>query len=274
MKTEVHPVSFTQINIEYGIQFLYFESEVFQKQIHYKIFLSFIPSGSSQYEVKVDRSKVFYNHREVDLVSEQLSETIGKPLFPIKLAVNSKMELLKLKNFEEIAERWHQAKKQIRTYYVGKSAQEIISSMDLAYGYISHVKQIIKKNLFFDLYFFPSIYSETPEEVGFNLYPFIPPLAYKIEKREIYKNRTGKTVVHLKGVCTDKRSLQDIENRSPVVLTKGTEPELNGVLDLKYKLGRKTQGLYSLNGKLTVGKGKKELRRIEVEIYKLDHTCK
>jgi hypothetical protein len=182
------------------------------------------------------------------------------------------MKLIRLANFKEIKERWDTSKKQIESYYVGKSPEKVISLMELAYSHSLHVRQIVKKNLFFDLYFFPLIYQEENTEVSFNIFPFVPPVAYQVESRETYRNRAGKTVVHLKGICTDKRSLQDIEEKNQIILNK--EPELNGILNLKYKLNEQDHTLYSLIGELTVAGDGGEIRKIEIECFQLNNDDK
>lgn len=139
--------------------------------------------------------------------------------------------------------------------------------MDEAYSHSAPISQIIKKNLFFDLYFFPAIYREVKEEVSFNIYPFIPPVTYTLNERKIDKSRSGKIKVTLKGNCTDTRSLTSIENKDRIFIT-ARQQELIGSLDLQYKLDESSGLLYSLIGNLSVGISKKQKRKIEVEIFR------
>lgn len=119
--------------------------------------------------------------------------------------------------------------------------------MDEAYSHSAHIKQIIKKNLFFDLYFFPAIYREVKEEVSFNNYPFIPPITYTFNERKTDKSRSGKIKVILKGNCTDTRSWTIIKNKDRIFIPARQQ---------------------ELIGSFSVGISKKQKRKIEVEIFR------
>lgn len=264
----IHLVSLSKAEFSYGVIFGYYQGDNKEKQIHYTVDIAFVPQGS-HYLLTLSKDKVYYNNEGADLISEQFSEAVGKSLFPLELEVSRQMELISLLNTYKIEERWKQQRAFLQNYYIGKTAEKVFSLMDEAYSHSAHIRQIIKKNLFFDLYFFPAIYREVKEEVRFNIYPFIPPITYTLNERKTDKSRSGKIRVSLKGNCTDTRSWASIENKDRIFIP-ARQQELIGILDLQYKLDESSGLLYSLIGSLSVGISKKEKRKIEVEIYKLN----
>lgn len=262
----IHLIFLDKAKFSYGVFFRYNQGDNKEKQIHYTVDIAFVPQGS-HYLLSLSKAKVYYNNEGADLISEQFSEAVRKPLFPLELEVPRQMELISLLNAYKIEERWKQQQAFLQNYYIGKTPEKLFSLMDEAYSHSAPISQIIKKNLFFDLYFFPAIYREVKEEVSFNIYPFIPPVTYTLNERKIDKSCSGKIKVTLKGNCTDTRFWTSIENKDRIFIT-ARQQELIGSLDLQYKLDESSGLLYSLIGNLSVGISKKQKRKIEVEIFR------
>lgn len=60
---------------------------------------------------------VYINDTAASTMAEEIAEKASSALYPLLVVVDEKGEWVYINNFNQIEERWHEAKKQIRKYY-------------------------------------------------------------------------------------------------------------------------------------------------------------
>lgn len=192
-----------------------------EQTIKYNISVRFYPEDEDgEYHVSIDIiSKTFINDVEPDLIADELALSCTEVLYPVLFKIDKNTKLLEIQNHKEILNRWEKQKATKLKYYEGDIAQnyfdlfeQTLIDKELCFHYL-------KNDWFLHLYF-NTIYSYyLPEVKQINetvLFPIIPntlPIEFEVKKSAKSFTKNNRIRIDSKGVCSDKRSKSDIDQK-------------------------------------------------------------
>ncbi|MCD9856807.1 hypothetical protein LUD75_18935 [Epilithonimonas sp. JDS] len=236
---------------EYGVVLTYLHSDT---KIHYEVITNREDSA-----VEIHKKKSFVNNKEVEKIIEKLYEKVAGAIYPLKVSVNSNGGFSKIENEKEIAERWKRdISPELKEYYVGKTAEEILAKLDRTFENLNSKKDFLSRSIFHQLYFLPvfQTYSGYTKSGVLNLY------FAKIQKYISYDIRYFLSKEYTRGT---KIALQITGKEQNDPSHNNGEP---GNVDLLYKFHKDTNELFSIAGTVSTFNKGKELK-IEFEMFEI-----
>lgn len=227
------------------------------KQLHYKIQVK----RESSF-VELQKEKSYINNHEVEKIAEQIFEKTEQALYPLKISVENNGSFRNIENIKEISSRWKgKYFPQLKEYYVGEVADEILSKIDNSFKKLDSKKEMLNKSIFYKLLFFPiyqdylNFTKEGEAEIFFaELDSFI---RYNIQYSLNHEfTRGNKIALEITG-----KEQEDIFNKY----------QEKGEINLLFKLNKETHTIFSITGFITAYEEKKELK-IDFQLYELKNS--
>ena len=142
-----------KINHIYGFKFLYPNSNI---KIHYQVTLKFLGyNDNTQPVISIDRLQTYLNNQEPEGIIYEMADKMLKSIYPIHFSMNKNNEILTIENHKTIVISCQQTEKELSNYYVGKSANKIITNFNSQYNSVDTLIYQLQNDLFFKLLFFP-----------------------------------------------------------------------------------------------------------------------
>jgi hypothetical protein len=266
----------SKLNRTYGVSLVIGADDQLQN-FHYEIQLSYTPLNDQQYVVEINKERVYVNDKPAEQMVDEFAEKCGNTLYPLKVLTDVNGKFIKIVNYNQLQERWHNNRKKLQEYYTGNVVDNLLAAMDKAMSNELHVNKVIKSDWFFSLYFTP-LYTinNKPDgnegELKLPLIAYTAPLKFNISQSIDATPTESKTFeVKQLGTCSDSRSAED--------LLKGLSAPLSGVLhdvhtavkgtaELKYKLYLNDHTISSMVARSTVLIGTQE-RTADIQVYHL-----
>lgn len=106
--------------------------------------------------VKINRSNLLVNKEKPNdtLIGELLYHS-SQALFPLRLSINSYGYLKDICNHPEILERWKSFIPRFQNYYESGKAVMLLNRIGKIYKDVDYLRDSLRKDLFFTLFFFP-----------------------------------------------------------------------------------------------------------------------
>ncbi|MGV0924697.1 hypothetical protein [Empedobacter tilapiae] len=138
----------------YGIVFYFLPQDL---SIHYETIVN------RDYQlVEIDKQDTFIDNQLVDLMFEQMLKEANQVIYPLQLEVDKKGMFQNIINEKEIKKRWKESVLPLlQSYYQSKLSDEILDKLDIVFSEMNSKKDMLWKNLFFQIYFAP-IYQDYP----------------------------------------------------------------------------------------------------------------
>jgi len=236
---------------KYGVVIKYLHKN---SQIHFEVDVK-----RNGYWVEINKGKNYINNTEVENIIEKLFEKSEQAIYPLKITVDKKGSFSKIENEEEIQERWEQEYlPNLKEYYVGEVAEEIINNMDQTFRNLKSKQIYFSQSVFYKLFFLPvyQMYSGYSKEdvFSFHFANIQNDIAYDV-KYTLDKEYTrgNKIALRISGQEKDNFLIEKSEK---------------GSVDWLYRFQKDSHELFSVTGLVSTFDTGKELK-IEVQIFEI-----
>lgn len=236
---------------------------------NYGVITTFSPKELQlHYQIKVNRNfdhidllkqKTYKNNQEIDQTIEQLFEKAEHVLYPLKVATGANGRMRKIINSGDISKRWKEERRpKLAEYYQSETADKILSKLDRAFENIDLKRDLLEKNIFYNLFLLPVYQTYTDFSRKGTLKCYFSQ-ANKWIDYEISFNlnkeftRGNKIALHLTGA----------EQETPF-----NKHSQKGELDLLYKFHRESHEIFSITGWVSAYESQQELK-INFQLYEL-----
>lgn len=222
----------------------------------------------NKYFVRVNNSDNFR-------LIEQLYNKIDNGFYPLILSSNKDGSFKEIVNSKEIKKRWVQLRPELEDYYQGETSQKILSDAEVTVCNTELYGNNLLKSIFFKLWHTPVYRSYAKEEtVEFEDHYFIflnhTGVKFKMKLDTNLKiSENNKFIIHLTGVCIDKRSELELWNTpSDVLVNRNPDNKIKGIINITFKINEEDKRFFSVAGFIEL-EGKINHKRIEIGIYEL-----
>ncbi|MET4083698.1 hypothetical protein ABIB40_003670 [Pedobacter sp. UYP30] len=170
----------------YGVSVKYYSSnnEVPTKRIDYEVDVR-VEAHENGWQIEIDKQNVFFNQHEPDLISEILSQSITKSIYPIKCVINNKGIPVKgIINHEDIIKRWKSNQAKLKEKYESETTDNFIKLVDVKINNRIILEKSMKYDLFWNLFFHPKFISygngaSTETDLHLAVVPYKIPLRFR-----------------------------------------------------------------------------------------------
>lgn len=228
-----------KMNQAYWYRHIIAESSL-QTEIRYKILVQFLREQTDETSLLIiDRiSDVYINDKLPDLSMEELAYEAGKVFYPLVVEVDKKGNLIGIRNYEQIANRWKKdILPPIQLRYSGKIVNTYLERMGKVIACQSSMEDVLKKDLFFNFYFSTVYRNYSPEfktedRILFPIGDYAPiTFDTKLElKRELtpkgYKEICHKGIALQKAAMNTDEFIEDQNNTYSANITLETSSNL------------------------------------------------
>jgi len=256
------------LNRTYGVILTISEGKNNTTKIHYEIEVTCEEELSNRtYLFVLNKKQVFINEKPASTTNEEFAEQCGKVLFPLNIIVSKNGICKEIYNHNEIKNRWNLLEKKLKQTY---KHQEYINQINQRKRLFENKQQlnkiVLEKDWFIQLFFSGIL---APNEKKIKEFPLYVQGKVPFRLSSIYKQHSknkNKQIMHLKGVCVDKRSEYDILKGNPPTAIEANEA--SGVLDIKYQLNKQGH-IDSIVGNSAIEFISNKKREVAFEIYNL-----
>lgn len=229
---------------QYGCLYIFTEKDK-ERTVKYEVKVKYLENRNSNAFYELDRiTPVYIDDKLPDLLMDNLSYEAGSIFYPLHIKINGDGNFVCVVNQEEIRNRWTTKKTTLSDYYKGEEVERYLSIMESVVNDESAINSIFETDLFITTYF-ASIYKsytptyETEKEI---YYPLIRKIPLKFKVSETLKDSYtsyGTIELRHKGILTDDRTQDEIEQGCYYAVQKIMHPECNSAIG-------NYEGIYSL----------------------------
>lgn len=220
--------------IHYGVE-IHIDKAGAINTIKYEMSMKLLRSNEKYHLFEMDKTSATYiNDVEVDSVAEEIAVVTAGVLYPLQLVINASGELVELKNFSDITERWTSTQSKLRKQYAGEWIEKYIELTNRTLADQGLLLNSLRNDYALRSYF-NGIYGVYPANFSLHKESSFP---FGLEAGEIAFSVTHRMEKHLDeyqlkritsvAAVTDLRSCNDIKN--------GFQFPSNGVVDVADKL--------------------------------------
>lgn len=171
---------------KYGISVKYFSNSeaIPSKRIDYDITADLHIEGNKGF-VTIDKENILHDLHTSDSISEILSDSISRSLYPIKTHINEKgISSNEIINHDEIKQRWIQERSSILEKYCGESLTDFFLAVDKKLDNKSALEKSLPYDWFWNLFFHEKFidYGDTRKaetSLYLSVIPYKSPLKFK-----------------------------------------------------------------------------------------------
>jgi hypothetical protein len=186
--------------------------------------------------------KVYINDTAADTMAEDIAEKASAALYPLLVVVDQNGKWVYINNFNQIEERWHEAKKQIQKYYKGDHVEKYLSIYDRNLEDSDTLYISLSKDWFLNA-FFNGIHTQYPpslsiqKEIDFPLIAKTENIKYLVnQKLDDRLDVDNFLVVEINGKLHDDRTKTDFENELNLPVKEYSDQHADGSYRAKYFL--------------------------------------
>lgn len=237
-------LDYTQINNSYGVIYT-IENGKELHTVKQEINVSWkAKSENGFYFFEVARiGNVYINDTAASTMAEEIAEKASSALYPLLVVVDEKGEWVYINNFNEIEERWHEAKKQIRKYYQGQQVEKYISIYDRNLEDDDTLYLSLSKDWFLKAFFngihtqYPSSSLSIQKEIGFPFIAKTENINYLVDQKlDDRLDIDNFIVIDINGKLNDERTKTDFENDLSLPIKEYSDQKAIGSYRAKYFL--------------------------------------
>mgnify|MGYP003583324884 CR=1 FL=1 len=192
---------------------------------------------------EVDRiGHLYINDTQTSTMADEIAEKASAALYPLLVVVDQSGKWVYINNFNQIEERWIEAKKQIRKYYKGELVEKYISIYDRNLEDSDSLYISLSKDWFLNA-FFNEIHVEYPASLSIQKeqeFPFMAKsdnLNFKVEQKvDEYLDIDNFLVIDINGQLNDQRTKTDLEKELGLPVKEYSEEKATGKYRAKYFL--------------------------------------
>lgn len=150
---------------KYNVSVKYFSNseEIPLKRIDYNVTVD-LNIESHKGFLSIIKENVFFDQHKPDSISEMLSNSVSKSLYPVTTHINEKgLSSNEIINIKEIKERWIQEKSKILEKYSGESLTNFLLTVDKKIDNKTALERSLQYDWFWNVFFHPKFidYGET-----------------------------------------------------------------------------------------------------------------
>lgn len=140
----------------YGIQITFKNNRdnANEQTISYEIRIEISPNDEG-YDLYIDKSDLYINYLEPELVIEELSCKIMKVMYPIKTKVNRLFQQECIINHQEIIKKWDDTQDILSTKYESIVFDKIVAKVDHVIQDVDLFENSLNKDMFWSSFFHP-----------------------------------------------------------------------------------------------------------------------
>ncbi len=195
-------------------------------------------------------------------------ELSGRSLYPLTVIKDANDgRFVAVADQQVVMKRWQQARKWIQLNFEGKAIDLLLEQMDQAVGHQHTLRNLLRNNLFYQLFFFPFYEQHRKAQVvqlqhSFSLVPNSHAVAFSCE-RTIREEGVG-FHIQVAGKSIDKRTYSDIVYARASPPDEGKQDCPGSVaLDCQFDAG----GLLErLEGNINIAQSEEEFTRVAVKL--------
>lgn len=205
------------LNHAYWFRLILTEDET-TTELRYKVLIRFLKKQTQESAiVSIDRvSDVYINDELPDLPVDRLAYESGKVFYPVIMEIDEKMNLLGIRNHEQIVSRWEKIQPDLRRYFTGDEANRYLNRMDEMIMSAKNLEALFEKELFIRFYFYTAYMNYTHQfeirtEVAFPIGNYAPVL-FDVKNRLLnVLNKDGFKEITQEGIEVRKTFGPDLE---------------------------------------------------------------
>ena len=168
---------------KYGVSIKYFDEDLQapSKRVDFQVTLGIEQYKNEErvWQLSIDRTELFINRHEPDLISEQLAALAMQALYPIKVDVNHRNQIFRgIANHGDILQRWASISEKIADKYAGDYSELFIRKMSDNISNASEIERALGFDMFWSVFFHPQ-YLNYDAELGQDIDFYFPILPYK-----------------------------------------------------------------------------------------------
>lgn len=195
------------------------------------------------YFFEVDRiGNIYINDTAASTMAEEIAEKASAALYPLLVVVDQNGKWVYINNFNQIEERWHEAKKQILKYYKGDHVEKYLSIYDRNLEDSDTLYLALSKDWFLNA-FFNGIHTQYPhslsiqKEIDFPLIAKTENIKYLVDQKlDDRLDVDNFLVVNINGKLHDERTKTDFENELNLPVKEYSDQKAVGSYRAKYFL--------------------------------------
>ncbi|WP_129715006.1 hypothetical protein [Pedobacter sp. SYP-B3415] len=141
----------------YGVSIRFYEAgEKLSSRLDYQAHVSFEKYRHQHqcWQVTIDRSDLYFDRHEPDLISEQLAAASMRALYPVKVDIDHRNHILGgLKNHQEIQQRWAEAAANLLDKFEGTLARAFVEKMNRQIEDPWRILDALNNDMFWNIFF-------------------------------------------------------------------------------------------------------------------------
>ncbi|MFH6935271.1 peptidoglycan-binding protein LysM [Flavobacterium sp. FlaQc-30] len=200
-----------KINKEYQVNY----TTVFGDEadtIEMKVSVKWLATDRNKYHLfEINRKDVQVNNKMPDTVMDELEAKTGEVLYPLKIVADESGKWIDIYNYDEIDNRWKEAKEAVLDYFEGEVAENYIEQTEYALDNSETLFDALASDFFLRT-FFNGIYIGYTSSYSFQNEVFFP-----LEKEEESKFAVEQKI----DLVLDESNLVKVEQKGDYVDTEG-----------------------------------------------------
>jgi len=192
-----------------------------EQTIKYETSVRFYPKDQDgSYYVSIDiTSKTYINDKEANLIADEMALSCTEVLYPLVLKIDKNVQLIEIQNHGQILNRWEKQKKTKLKYFEGEIAKNYFQRFEETLIDESLCLHYLKNDWFLYLYFnkiYRTYFPDSKQKDEIITFPIIPNTAsveFKVNTSAKIFNKNSRLRIDTKGICNDKRSKQELEQK-------------------------------------------------------------
>lgn len=232
-----------QVNNTYGVVYTIVNGEE-THEIKQQINVSWKAKNENDfYFFEVTRiGNIYINDTAADTMAEDIAEKASAALYPLLVVVDENGKWVYINNFNQIEERWHEAKKQIQKYYKGDHVEKYLSIYDKNLEDSDTLYLSLSKDWFLNA-FFNGLHTQYPpslsiqKEIDFPLIAKTENIKYLVDQKlDDRLDVDNFLVININGKLSDERTKTDFENDLNLPVKEYSDQKAIGNYRAKYFL--------------------------------------
>lgn len=195
------------------------------------------------YFFEVDRiGSIYINDTAASTMVEEIAEKASAALYPLLVVVDENGKWVYINNFNQILERWNEAKQQIQKYYEGDEVEKYLSIYDKNLEDSDTLYLSLSKDWFLNA-FFNGIHVQYPpilsirKEIDFPLIAKTENIKFLVDQKVDDRLDIDKfLIIDINGKLHDDRTKTDFENELQIPVKEYSEQQAVGSYRAKYFL--------------------------------------
>ncbi|MGV0922977.1 hypothetical protein [Empedobacter tilapiae] len=143
----------------YGVSVKYFNGNELApfKRMDYELSLN-LDVKYNQGILEINKSNIYFNQHQPDLINEIIANSISKSIYPIKVELNEKgISPNIILNYNEVLERWKFEKEKLSDKYESDTLTHFFEIVDIKMQQQKQIERNLQNDWFWNLFFHPKL---------------------------------------------------------------------------------------------------------------------